>query len=153
MSSLVDILHALADQIADNITMPAGIELHVEPIPFPVAEAPNINMFVTGPTGREEGLGGYGQRIGGIPVSITFRVPSTDIYVATDMALSCMDDDGDMSILAAIDSDRTLGGLVDTIGWDLGFPWSGPQDFPVLTNDGIQLGNRLEIVIADKAST
>ncbi len=152
MSTLVDILHALADQIADNITMPAGQELHVEPIPFPIAEAPNINMFVSGPTGLEEGLGGFGQTVGGIPVSITFRVPSTDIYVATDMALNFMDDDGDLSILAAIDADKTLGGVVDNIRWAVGFPWIGPQDFPTVNDDGIQLGNRLEIVIMDKVS-
>ena len=149
---LAEILNALADQIEDGITMPAGIDLHVEPLPFPIAEAPNINMFITNPTGREEGLGGFGSRVGGIPVAVTFRVPSTDVHVAIEMALGFMDADGPLSILAAIDADRTLGGVVDTIGWDPGFPWSGFEDFPVIDDNGIQLGSRLELVIADKAT-
>lgn len=147
------VLTALAAQLEENITMEAGVDLHVEPIPFPIAEAPNINMIIGAPTGREEELGGFGQTIGGIPVSITFRVPSTDIHAAMDMAYGFMDSDGDMSILAAIDADRTLGGVVDTIGWNVGFPWSGPIDFPTIDDNGIQLGSRMDIVIAEKATT
>lgn len=149
---LVAIFQALAEQLEENITMEPGIELHVEPTPFPIAEAPNINMVIPPATGREEGLGGFGQRIGGVPIGITFRVPSTDIVVATEMALNFMDGDGPMSILAAIDADRTLGGVVDTIGWDVGFPWTGFSDFPVLDSNGILLGSRLDLVVAEKNS-
>jgi len=151
---LLEIFQALAEQIADNITMPEGQELHVEPVPFPIAESPNINMLITDPTGFEDGLAGFGvDPYAGFPIAITFRVPSSDLITAIEMALAFMDIDGPMSILAAIDADRTLGGVVDTIGWGDGFPWSGFTDFPSVNDDGILLGSRLNIVVVPKAST
>jgi len=150
---LLEIFQALAEQIADNITMPEGQELHVEPVPFPIAESPNINMLITDPTGFEDGLAGFADLYGGVPVAITFRVPSVDLMTAIEMALAFMDADGDMSILAAIDADRTLGGVVDSIGWGDGFPWTGFQDFPSVNDDGILLGSRLNILVVPKAST
>ena len=150
---LLEIFQALAEQIADNITMPEGQELHVEPVPFPIAKSPNINMLITDPTGFEDGVAGFADVYGGVPVAITFRVPSADLMTAIEMALAFMDIDGPMSILAAIDADRTLGGVVDTIGWGDGFPWSGFTDFPSVNDDGILLGSRLNIVVVPKAST
>ena len=150
---LLEIFQALADQLEDNITMPEGVELHVEPVPFPIAESPNINMLVSDPTGFEEGLAGFADVYGGVPIAITFRVPSSDLMAAIEMALAFMDADGDMSILAAIDADRTLGGAVDTIGWGDGFPWTGFTDFPVIDGDGILLGSRLNLVVIPNATT
>jgi len=150
---LLEIFQALADQIEDNITMTDDWELHVEPTPFPIAESPNINMLLTDPTGFEEGIAGFADLYGGVPIAITFRVPSADLIAAIEMALAFMDADGDMSILAAIDSDRTLGGVVDTIGWGDGFPWTGFTASPVVDGDGILLGSRLNIVVVPKAST
>lgn len=147
---LSEIFQALADQIEANITMSDGWELHVEPCPFPIAESPNINMLVADPSGFEEGLAGFADTYGGVPIAITFRVPSADLLAAIEMALAFMDEDGDMSILAAIDADRTLGGVVDTIGWGDGFPWTGFQDFPVIDGDGVLLGSRLVIVVVPK---
>lgn len=150
---LLEVFQALAGQIEANITMPEGVELHVEPTPFPIAESPNINMLISDSSGFEEGLAGFADVYGGVPVAITFRVPSADLMTAIEMALSFMDSDGDMSILAAIDADRTLGGVVQTIGWGDGFPWSGFTDFPVVDGDGILLGSRLNMVVVPKATT
>ena len=148
---LLEIFQALAEQIDDNITMWDDWELHVEPTPFPIAESPNINMF-PGDASGSDGTAGFVDLYGGVPISITFRVPSADLTAATAMALAFMDADGDLSILAAIDADRTLGGVVDSIGWDE-WPWSRYLDFPVPDGDGILLGSALNIVVLPKAST
>ncbi len=150
---LTELFQALADQIKDNITMWDGYDLHVEPIPFPIAESPNINMLIADATGGEEGLAGFEDTYGGVPIAITFRVPSADLTTAIEMALAFMDADGDLSILAAIDADRTLGGVVETIGWGDGFPWTGFVDFLDINGDGIVLGSRLNIIVVPKATT
>jgi len=150
---LLEIFQALAEQLQANITMPTGTpELHVEPAPFPIAEAPNINMVLANPTGLEEGVAGFHQLHGGIPITVTFRVPSGDIISATELALAFMDADGPMSILAAIDADHTLGGVVSDIGWGDGFPWAGFTDFPTPDGNGVLLGSRLTIIVLEKSS-
>mgnify|MGYP001485536817 CR=1 FL=1 len=152
MATLSEIFQALADQLDNNISMWEGWELHVEPSPFPIAESPNINMLITSATGNDEGLAGFGQVQGGIPIAITFRVPSEDMTAAVEMALAFMDSDGDLSILAALDADRTLGGVVDSIAWGDGFPWTGFTDFPQVNGDGVLLGSRLNITVLESFS-
>ena len=149
---LLEIFQALADQLDDNITMWDGWELHVEPSPFPIAEAPNINMLIANPTGLEDGLAGFADIYGGVPITLTFRVPSVDMIAAVEMALALMDVDGDLSILAAIDADRTLGGVVNSITWGDGFPWTGFTDLPQVDGNGVQLGSTLPIVVLPRAS-
>ena len=68
------------------------------------------------------------------------------------LAIKEMDEDGGLSITAALDSDPTLGGVVDSIRWADGFPWTGYTDFPLSDDSGILLGSLLPIVVLPSVS-
>lgn len=154
MSLFTEILDACADQLKANITPPSGVDLHIEPRAFAIAEAPAVDMFVMNPTGLEEGLAGFGShtRYGAFPITIRVRVSTADIYAGEDLLLGLIDDDGPLSIIAALDADRTLGGVIDTLTWGNGFPWTGYQDFPMSDGNGILLGSTMAVVVVKPQS-
>ena len=149
-----DVLDALAEQLTANLTPPSGVDLHIEGRAFAIAETPAIDIYMPPATGYEEGLTGFAGHIryGAFPVLIRARVGTADIYAGEDLLLDMMDDDGPMSIIAAIDADRTLGGVVDNIRMSDIWPWSGYEDFPMSDGNGILLGSTMPIVIVVKQS-
>ena len=153
-STIVEIMQAVADQLEDGLTPPTGVELHIEPLAFAIAETPAIDMLIPAPTGLEEGLAGFGSetRYGAFPLMIRVRVGTADVYSGEQLLLGLIDDMGPLSIVAALDADRTLGGVVDDLTWGNGFPWSGYQDFPMSDGNGILLGSTMPIVIVKTQS-
>ena len=151
---LRDVLDALKAQLEANLTPPEGVDLHIEGRAFAIAETPAIDIYMPPATGYEEGLTGFAGHIryGAFPVLIRARVGTADIYAGEDLLLDMMDEEGDMSILAALDADRTLGGAVDSLTWGTGYPWSGYEDFPMSDGNGILLGSTMPIVIVVKQS-
>lgn len=149
-----DILDAIAEQLTDNLTPPAGVDLHIEGRAFSIAETPAIDMLIPPATGLEEGLAGFGTatRYGAFPVLIRARVGTADVIAGEDLLLDIMDEDGPMSVIAALDADRTLSGTVDSLTWGNGWPWGGYQDFPMSDGNGILLGSTMPIVVVTKQS-
>lgn len=150
---LKEIMTAIAAQLEDLLEPPDGVVLHIEARAFAIAETPAIDMLITNPTGLEAELAGFRDVYGGIPITIRARVSPADAYTGEDMLLDMMDAEGGLSIIAALDSDRTLGGVVDSLRWGDGFPWTGYEDFPLSDGSGVLLGSLLPIVVLPKAST
>lgn len=149
-----DILDAMATQLRANITPPDGVVVHIEGRGFAIAETPAIDMIIPAPVGYEEGLAGFGTatRYGAFPILIRARVGIADAYAGEDLLLDMMDEDGPMSIVAALDTDRTLGGVIQSLTWGRGFPWGGYQDFPLSDGSGILLGSTMPVVVATNQS-
>lgn len=147
MVTLADVMTAAADQIDTVLSMETDIKIHVEGRAFIAAEVPAVDMFPTGSHGLEGGLAGFADEYGGIPLAIRARVSTADLYSGEEILLAMMDDEDPLSIVAALDSDRTLGGVLSTLSWGDGWPWSGYTDFPSLNGDGTLLGSILNIVV------
>ena len=151
-TSILAMMDALAATLKDGLTPPMGVDLHVEPRAFAIAETPAIDMLITSPTGLEAGLAGFHQNYGGVPITVRARVSTADVYAGEDLLLQMMDADGDMSIVATLDADRTLGGVVSDVQWGDGFPWAGYIDFPMSDGNGILLGSTLTLVVMPEVS-
>lgn len=147
MATIAQVMDAMAAQLENELQPATDIRLHIEPRAFSVAETPAIDMLIANPTGLEAGLAAYGDLVGGIPVTIRVRVSTADLYSGEDLLLALMDDEDDLSIIKALDSDHSLGGWAQDIKWSDGFPWSGYTDFTDVNGDGFFLGSLLQIVV------
>ncbi len=147
MTTTAGIMDAIAEQLDDQINVPANT------IPFSIASRafalvpPCVDMYIANPTGLEAGLAGYYDIYGGIPITIRIRVPTADIEAGEDLILGLMDDEDPLSIVVALNSDRTLGGTIDTLFWTEGFPWTGLTDFQDPSGDGFYVGSTMTIVV------
>ncbi len=150
MATTAEIMDAIADQLDDLINIPAN----TIPISFAsrafVLVPPCVDMFIANPTGLEAGLSGFKDTFGGIPITIRIRIPTADLEAGEDILLGMMDDEDPLSIIAALDSDRTLGGTIDDLTWGDGYPWSGYQDFGDPSGDGFYVGSTCTIVVLKK---
>lgn len=151
---LRDVLDAIAAQLEANLTPPDGVDLHIVGRAFSVPDTPAIDVYMIPATGLEEGLAGFGShtRYGAFPVAIRVRMSAADIIAGEDLLLDLMDEDGPLSIIAALDADRSLGGVVDSLTWGHGYPWSGWQDFPMSDGNGFLLGSTMDLVVVTKQS-
>jgi hypothetical protein len=147
MATIAQVMDAMAAQLENELTPYAPVVLHIEPRAFSVAETPAIDMLLANPTGLEAGLAGYNELYGGVPITIRVRVSTADLYSGEDVLLALMDDEGDLSIIKALDSDHSLGGNAQDIKWNDGFPWSGYTDFVDVNGDGLFLGSLLQVVV------
>ncbi len=140
-----DVRVALADQIRDTFaTAVTDIVIHVEPSAFPVAETPSVTMFHGGPSGLMDAAA-FGDLRACLELIIRVRCSAADIDAGEKM-LSDFTDDGesDLSIIAAIDSDETIGGLAQTLKWG---DWQGI--IPIQTDAGDYiLEEMLQVAIA-----
>lgn len=154
MATMRDILDAMAQHLRDNLTPPDGVVVHIEGRGFAIAETPAIDMIIPPSVGLEEGLAGFGTRTryGAFPVLIRARVGTADVIAGEDLLLDMMDEDGPMSIVAALDADRSLGGVIDSLTWGRGFPWGGYQDFPLSDGSGMLLGSTMPVVVVTNPS-
>ena len=147
VTTTADIMTAIAEQLDDLINVPD------QTVPFAIAGRafalvpPCVDMYIANPTGLEQGLAGFYDIYGGIPITIRIRVPAADIEAGEDLILGLMDDEDPLSIVAALGSDRTIGGVIDTIFWAEGFPWTGLTDFQDPSGDGFYVGSTLTIVV------
>jgi hypothetical protein len=142
-----EVMDAMADQLRDLINIPSN----TLPIEFAsrafVLVPPCVDMYIGNPTGLEAGLAGNYDIYGGVPITIRIRVPTADIEAGEDIILGLMDDLDPLSIVAALDSDRTLGGVIDTLYWADGFPWTGLTDFQDPSGNGFFVGSTMTVVI------
>lgn len=148
------VLDAFAAQLEENLTPPEGVDLHISGRAFAIAETPAIDIYMPPATGLEEGLAGFGSatRYGAFPILVRVRMGTADIITGEDLLLDMMDEEGPMSIIAALDADRTLGGVVDSLSWGNGWPWSGYEDFPMSDGNGILVGSTMPVVVVTHQS-
>ena len=149
MSSFTDVMSALAEQLDDLINPASSVPIHFHDGWFPIAETPNLDMRVLPATGFEEGRTGMGKhtRFGAWPLLLRVRVGMADSDAGQGLLYEMIDNDGPLSILAAIDSDRTLGGVVDSVDWGAGFPWSGLSPYLDANGDGSLAGSELTLIV------
>jgi hypothetical protein len=147
MATIAQVMDAMAAQLENELQPATDITLHIEPRAFPIAETPAIDMLIANPTGLEGGLAGYGELYGGIPITIRVRVSIADVYTGEDLLLALTDDEGDLSIIKALDSDHSLGGWAQDIKWNDGYPWSGYTDFTDVNGNFLFLGSLLQVVV------
>lgn len=133
---------ALADQIRTCLAVATDITIHVEPSAFPVAETPSVTIFHGGSSGLLDNVAAFGDLRAGLELVIRARVSAADIDAGEQMLSDFTDDVGDLSILAAIDSDETLGGLAMTLKWG---DWQGLV--PVESDGGYILEELLPLAI------
>lgn len=152
MATIGQVMDAIAAQLENELLPATDIDLHIESRAFLAAETPAIDMLVANPTGLEAGLAAFNDEYGGIPITIRVRVSTADLYTGEDLLLALMDDEDDLSIIKAIDTDRTLGGWAQDVSWQDGFPWSGYTDFTDINGDGFYLGSTLPLVVVKAQS-
>ena len=152
MATIAQVMDAMAAQLENQLQPSSPVVLHIEPRAFAVAETPAIDMLIANPTGLEAGMAAFNDLYGGIPITIRVRVSTADLYSGEDILLALMDDEGDMSIIKALDHDHSLGGWAQDIMWQDGFPWSGYQDFTDVNGDGFFLGSTLPIIVLKASS-
>ncbi len=142
-----EVMDAMADQLRDLINIPANtLDIEFASRAF-VLVPPCVDMYIGNGTGLEAGLAGNYDIYGGIPITIRVRVPTADIEAGEDIILGLMDDLDPLSIVAALDSDRTLGGVIDTLFWSDGYPWTGLQPFEDPSGSGFFVGSTMTVVI------
>ena len=151
-ATIAQVMDAMAAQLENELQPSAPVTLHIEPRAFSVAETPAIDMLVANPTGLESELQGFDDLANVIPITIRVRVSTADLYTGEDLLLALMDDEDDLSIIKALDSDRTLGGWAQDLAWPDGFPWSGYTDFSDINGDGFFLGSTLPVVVVKAKS-
>jgi hypothetical protein len=154
LATTVEILQAMAGQLEDSIQANTDFDVHIEPMWFPIAEMPAIDMFPTNPTGLEDGLAGFGSetRYGAVPIMIRARVGMADGEAGQELLYGLMDEIGLLSIVAALDADRTLGGVCDSLTWGFGYPWAGVAAYLDANGDGTLAGSEMKIVVVKTQS-
>ncbi len=145
MSWLNDISDGIADQIATSLSAVTDIVIHVESHWFETAELPAIDMYHTADNGLAPNLaGGFGDRLAFECFNIRVRVSPADIDAGQRLLYDLVDATSDLSIIAALDSDPTIGGIADTLYWG---DWGGISNFPDLNSDGSFIGEILPIKV------
>lgn len=147
MATLPELVDAIRDQLTNQLAPVTDVTLHIESGEFLSAETPAINIFPTGPIGLEDRLASFAEKYGGIPLAIRCRVSPADIAGGQDLLMRLMDDEDELSIVAALDADTTLNGNAQSLSWGDGWPWSGFTPYPDINGDGVYLGSELRIVV------
>ncbi len=144
MVTLANLLDGVTDQIRDVIADVTDVTVHVESGLFRSAEMPSINVY---PTARAltQDLAGFGDLYGGWPMTVRVAVSPADIQAGESLLWEFMDDMAPLSIIAALDSDHTLGGIADDIAWG---DWAGYLDFSPPDEGGRFVGSTLPILVA-----
>jgi hypothetical protein len=139
VASLVEIVEALADQITDNVATAdlGGEALQVWPFLVLNPTPPCIDIYPADPFSTALAFGVVRER--DVFFTVRARVAPADVDATFTLLYQLMDPRADTSVLAAIASDRTLGGLVQ----ELGFPDPTPTGiiaYSPIQNEGYLVG-------------
>jgi hypothetical protein len=145
LSWLNDISDGLADQISTALSAVTDIVIHVESHWFETAELPAIDIYHTTDNGLATNLqGGFGDRLPFECFNIRLRVSPADSDAGQRLLYDLVDPDDDLSIIAALDADPTVGGLAYSLFWG---NWGGISSFPDMNGDGSFIGELLPIKV------
>lgn len=149
-ATLAELLDAIAVQLRTVLEAAAPeLGFHIEAGLFRSAELPAINIY---PTSRAltQDFGGFGDLYGGWPMAIRVAVSPADIEAGESLLWSLMDDSTDpLSIILALDSDHSLGGVADDVTWG---DWAGYQDFSPPDDSGVFVGSTLPLLVVKARS-
>lgn len=148
MATLAEIQDAMADLIRDNLDDITDLQVQVEPRMIVYPTPPTIDIYPGDPSEDPE-LASFGDLVGGELIVVRARVHTADSNAGQDILLALMDDEDPLSIVAALDSDPTLGGAAsDTHMRGRG----GFALFEYPGGDGILLGCLLNYIVVKARS-
>jgi hypothetical protein len=136
VATLAQLLTALADQIRDSLDDVTDVAVQVEDRMVISPSAPCVDVYPADPSADAQ-LGAFGDLVGGELITVRARVGTADSDAGQDLLLALMDDEDPLSIVQAINDDRTLGGWAqdtDVRGR------SGYTLFPDPGGEGVLLG-------------
>jgi hypothetical protein len=107
-------LDAMADQLRGVIDDVTDVAVQVEPRWVVNPTPPTIDMFPADPSTDPE-LRAFGEMLGGDLVTVRARVDMSDNTASQDLLLAFMDDEDPLSIAAALQEDKTLGGYASSL--------------------------------------
>jgi hypothetical protein len=142
--TLENLLDAVAAQLRTALAAATDLTVHVEAGLFRSAEMPAINVYPAKAAVRGE-FAGFGDLYDPWSMNIRVAVSPADIEAGESLLWAFMDDIGDLSIVAALDGDHTLGGIADDVAWG---DWAGYQDFSPPDEAGRYVGSTLPVIVA-----
>lgn len=110
MSGLTAILDAMAEALGDLVSEDDSIQVVGRMNLAPQAPT-SIDMYPADPF-RGDDSAGFGERTGELIFTVRARVTTSDTDAAQDKLLALLDDEHDLCLASALESDDTLGGLV-----------------------------------------
>lgn len=109
MSTLAQILDEMADTIRPIVASVTDVDVQVEPRIVLSPTPPTIDMFPSDPSNDQE-LAAFADDIGGELITVRVRVNTADSDAGQDLLLALMDDEDELSVVAALNDDPTLNG-------------------------------------------
>lgn len=145
LSWLNDISDGIADQLAAAFASVTDITIGVSSHWYEDPTLPAVDMYHTGDNGLAPELtGGFGDRLAFECFNIRVRVSPADTDAGQRLLYDLVDADDSLSIIAALDTDPTVGGLATTLTWG---DWLGMSNFPDINSDGTFIGELLPIKV------
>lgn len=144
MVTTENLADAIAGQLDTVLNMATSMAIHVEPIPFATAETPYIDIFHSSTHNLIPDAAMFGDLLGPVPFIIRAVVSPADVEAGSRLLYQLVDDSHALSIVAALDSDPSFGGVATGVWWG---DWSGFTDFPDPNGGGMLLGETLPIEV------
>lgn len=133
MSTIAQILDGMADSIRSVVDDVTDVDTQVEPRMVLNPTPPTIDMWPGDPS-TDQQIEAFGENIGAEIVNVRVRVSTADEVAGQDLLLALMDDEDPLSVVAAINDDPTLGGMITSL--DI-LSRSGYTLFPVLDGEAL----------------
>lgn len=147
VATLAQLLDAVRDQLKEALST-EDLPIHVESGLFRAAETPTINVYPAAPSLVQD-FAAFGNLVGQWPMAIRVAVSPADIEAGEALLWAFMDDTDPLSIIAALDSDSTLGGVASDVFWG---DWGGYQDITLPDVPGAHIGSTLPILVVKAES-
>lgn len=142
MATLAQIFDQLADNVRAITETIDDVDVQVEGRMVLNPTAPCIDMYPSDPSMDPE-TAAFADEIGGELITIRARVGTADHEAGQDLLLALMDDEDDLSLVAALTEDPTINGLgkIDIRGR------TGYALFPLPQGDGVLLGFLINAIV------
>lgn len=113
---LIDLFDEMAEKILDVVgpAAPGQPEFQVVLFRNPYPTPPSIDIFPAD-TAREDDTRGFQEHGGTHMVTVRFRFTSVDEIAGHELLYRVMDEEDDISIVAALEDDQTLNGLASSV--------------------------------------
>lgn len=148
MATLAAIMDEIAAQLRSEFSTVTDVDVQVEGRPVLAPTAPCIDIYPDDPS-EDPQYAAFGDLTGGEDLMICARIATADFIAGIDLLLAFMDDEDPLSVLAALNSDPTFGGLATTMQVK---SRSGLVPFPDLSGEGSYVGCIWRIVVVKARS-
>jgi hypothetical protein len=142
VGSLIEIMDAMADQIADAIGAEA-LNVQVEPRMVVNPTPPCIDIYPADEP-RDAETAGFADLDGGYVFTVRARVNTADNEAGQDLLLAFMDDEDTLCVPAALLEDPTLGGASSSVHIDSG---TGYVQYAAPSGEGAYLGAQWRVKV------